>query len=100
MNHELKRFASVRVFERVDLSCGDIGTFAFFILLVLPVLSVVEGSLPKGIMHLKRGDVAQMGERLLGMQEVVGSIPIISTRSERKKAQKWAFFFCPILVIF
>jgi hypothetical protein len=25
------------------------------------------------------GDVAQLGERLHGMQEVVGSIPIIST---------------------
>ena len=27
------------------------------------------------------GDIAQLGERLNGIQEVVGSIPIISTKS-------------------
>ncbi len=29
----------------------------------------------------KQGDIAQLGERLNGIQEVVGSIPIISTKS-------------------
>ena len=28
----------------------------------------------------KQGDIAQLGERLNGIQEVVGSIPIISTK--------------------
>ena len=34
----------------------------------------------KGVIYtVKNGDVAQLGERLLRMQEVRGSIPLIST---------------------
>ena len=38
------------------------------------------------------GDIAQLGERLNGIQEVVGSIPIISTKS--MKQGKPPCFFC------
>jgi hypothetical protein len=31
------------------------------------------------------GGIAQLGERLHGMQEVSGSIPLTSTRRKRKK---------------
>ncbi len=40
------------------------------------------------------GAVAQLGERLHGMQEVVGSSPIGSTRSEKNQSLRgWFFFF-------
>ena len=32
------------------------------------------------IFSIKNGDIAQLGERLNGIQEVSGSIPLISTR--------------------
>ena len=38
------------------------------------------------------GGIAQLGERLHGMQEVIGSIPISSTTHVTKKAPKGAFF--------
>ena len=41
----------------------------------------VGGSSPLGPTNfLRYGGIAQMGERLLCTQEVIGSIPIISTR--------------------
>ena len=36
------------------------------------------------------GGVAQLGERLLCKQEVVGSIPIASTRAARRARAWWA----------
>ena len=42
------------------------------------------------IFAYKRGGVAQMGERLLGMQEVVGSNPIISTNFDSAGTWKGA----------
>ena len=39
------------------------------------------------------GGVAHLGERLNGIQEVVGSIPIISTRKKHDVSR--AFLFCP-----
>ena len=44
------------------------------------------------ISSTKYGDIAQLGERLNGIQEVVGSIPIISTKS--MKQGKPPCFFC------
>lgn len=34
-----------------------------------------------GIIHADRGDIAQLGERFNGIEEVMGSSPIISTKS-------------------
>ena len=34
--------------------------------------------------HLAHGGIAQLGERLNGIQEVSGSIPLISTKSSAK----------------
>ena len=39
------------------------------------------------------GGLAQLGERLHGMQEVTGSIPVISTR-KKSTAQKRVVLFC------
>ena len=39
------------------------------------------------------GGLAQLGERLHGMQEVTGSIPVISTR-KKSTAQECAVLFC------
>ena len=38
-----------------------------------------------GTRHSSRGAVAQLGERLNGIQEVVGSIPSSSTKDKNKK---------------
>ena len=46
------------------------------------------------------GGIAQLGERLNGIQEVSGSIPLISTKSQIRKlrftdffvANKWSFY--------
>ena len=38
------------------------------------------------------GGLAQLGERLHGMQEVTGSIPVFSTKSERHHTLCGAFF--------
>ena len=44
------------------------------------------------------GPIAQLGERLNGIQEVVGSIPSGSTNEKRDKARNSEFFyFSPIL---
>ena len=43
------------------------------------------------------GGIAQLGERLNGIQEVSGSIPLISTRKVRwmnRKHLKWKHFGC------
>ena len=54
------------------------------------ILKMLFGSqLNRGRKHLKSaGVVVQLGERLHGMQEVVGSSPISS------KAKKWLKFLC------
>ena len=38
--------------------------------------------------NTKYGGIAQLGERLNGIQEVSGSIPLISTRKVRERAEK------------
>ena len=38
------------------------------------------------------GGLAQLGERLHGMQEVTGSIPVISTRTKAPHGNVWCFF--------
>ena len=43
--------------------------------------------------HHTCGGVAHLGERLNGIQEVVGSIPIISTNFEKNLAARFKFFF-------
>jgi hypothetical protein len=40
-----------------------------------------------------RGAVAQLGERLNGIQEVVGSIPISSTTKIKRLANYWLISF-------
>lgn len=41
------------------------------------------------------GGVAQLGECLNGIQEVVGSIPIVSTRKKNRKPRLWfPVLFC------
>ena len=40
----------------------------------------------------KYGGIAQLGERLNGIQEVSGSIPLISTTKHRLFAEKSVFF--------
>ena len=37
------------------------------------------------VLHSYNGDVAQLGERLLCTHEVIGSIPIISTKDSQKE---------------
>ncbi len=44
-------------------------------------------------LHCSRGAVAQLGERLNGIQEVVGSIPIGSTKSYHSKVQLESLHF-------
>ena len=41
---------------------------------------------------MQYGGIAQLGERLNGIQEVIGSIPLISTN---EKDALRASFFCP-----
>ncbi len=41
----------------------------------------------------KYGGIAQLGERLNGIQEVSGSIPLISTKKYRKSQDLRYFFF-------
>ena len=41
-----------------------------------------------------RGGIAQMGERLHGMQEVIGSIPVTSTTTDKNPATIWQPGFC------
>ena len=41
------------------------------------------------------GGVAHLGERLNGIQEVRGSIPLISTT--KRQSKDWCFFFVPAL---
>ncbi len=38
------------------------------------------------------GDIAQLGERLNGIQEVSGSIPLISTRNDEPSEKSGGFF--------
>jgi hypothetical protein len=38
------------------------------------------------------GDIAQLGERLNGIQEVSGSIPLISTRNDEPSEKSEGFF--------
>ena len=40
----------------------------------------------------KKGDIAQLGERLNGIQEVSGSIPLISTDQGQKKLIIWSIY--------
>ena len=40
------------------------------------------------ILHLAHGGIAQLGERLNGIQEVSGSIPLISTKTEIRFCMK------------
>ena len=42
----------------------------------------------------KYGGIAQLGERLNGIQEVSGSIPLISTTGTQKTEVKASVFFC------
>ena len=52
------------------------------------------------LFHSSRGAVAQLGERLNGIQEVVGSIPIGSTKSITCIPLKFSpFSNCPCSVI-
>ena len=41
------------------------------------------------------GGVAHLGERLNGIQEVVGSIPIVSTTKKADKHNVYRLFACP-----
>jgi hypothetical protein len=45
-----------------------------------------------------RGAVAQLGERLNGIQEVVGSIPISSTKKIKRLANYWLTSFFIVCV--
>ena len=38
------------------------------------------------------GGIAQLGERLNGIQEVSGSIPLISTKTDHKVKALWSYF--------
>ncbi len=40
------------------------------------------------------GGIAQLGERLNGIQEVSGSIPLISTKTTNRKAKNLAVLLC------
>ena len=42
----------------------------------------------------KLGGIAQLGERLNGIQEVSGSIPLISTKSTNRKVGAFFFVAC------
>ena len=64
-----------------------------------PSQMVLRQSIPNKKLHPRGsllgfyGGLAQLGERLHGMQEVTGSIPVISTR-KKSTAQECAVLFC------
>jgi hypothetical protein len=43
------------------------------------------------------GGIAQLGERLHGMQEVSGSIPLTSTKSKQARGSSWEEGFVPFV---
>ena len=43
----------------------------------------------------KYGGIAQLGERLNGIQEVSGSIPLISTKNNKPRGQRLAVLLYP-----
>lgn len=47
--------------------------------------------------HLACGGIAQLGERLNGIQEVSGSIPLISTMKNPASVRTQDFFFFPVV---
>ena len=46
----------------------------------------------------QHGDVAQLGERLPCTQEVVGSIPVVSTKKKTTVQMDGGFFWLPVLM--
>ena len=48
--------------------------------------------------HLACGGIAQLGERLNGIQEVSGSIPLISTTKNPASVRTQDFFFFPVVL--
>ena len=55
---------------------------------------ILTGPVPIGIIVREFGAVAQLGERMNGIHEVVGSIPISSTRNYNGLAETASPFFC------
>ena len=52
------------------------------------------------IMHISFGGIAQLVERLHGMQEVSGSIPLTSTKILKAWLSSQAFFICSVRAVF
>ena len=50
------------------------------------MVSKYRQSRPARLLFLRPGGIAQLGERLHGMQEVSGSIPLTSTKKRRSTA--------------
>ena len=48
---------------------------------------------------IKYGGIAQLGERLNGIQEVSGSIPLISTKTPRTQGFSVFFFYFPNFLV-
>jgi hypothetical protein len=49
--------------------------------------------------RIASGGVAQLGARLNGIQEVRGSIPLVSTRNDDAFEKSKAFFACTYLAV-
>ena len=56
----------------------------------LKILSVKSA---KKLRKIEHGGIAQLGERLNGIQEVSGSIPLISTNSTKKAWLFWSNYY-------
>ena len=54
------------------------------------------------LQNIKLGGVAQLGARLNGIQKVVGSIPIVSTttnKSEPCAGWRWVRIYCLSIIV-
>ena len=45
------------------------------------------------LLNIYHGGIAQLGERLNAIQEVSGSIPLISTKNDKPQVQNVLWFF-------
>ena len=75
--------------SRVLLAVGPDGRVAAF----EQVVAQLADAAGAGPAH---GGIAQLGERLNGIQEVSGSIPLISTKSNKPQGQNLVAFVLPI----
>lgn len=81
------RKQKILVVERCKIPAVGDDAIANFLTSILPV-DILRGSCRASMEAGNAGGVAQLGERLNGIQEVVGSIPISSTNSAHRSSSK------------